>query len=173
MSISRHSRKTELHTGELQQPAPETHVMPGVQEPFTPPKQVILPIDRPLTKDHLEALEFSEEPVIIRIEPPSGENPPKVQPCWVNGKGAEIFEGNRWTSYGFFPIGRVLCTKRKYVEALFNSKRVFIKTLVVDLPDGEKENRVTKIPTSSCTLSIIEDRSPKGSEWATRLIASQ
>ena len=117
-----------------------------------------------LHKEYLEVLAFMEEPVTIRIERSSEKFAPPMIPCWVNGKGAEVFTNGKWVAQGHLPVGVPITTKRKYVEVLVAAKIDSVQTKVQKFEDHEK-NMIERFPSSTAPLSILEDRSPKGAAW--------
>jgi hypothetical protein len=50
--------------------------------------------------------------------------------CWVNGKGAEVWDERtrKWMEFNFLPVGLPIITKRKYVEVLARSKSMKVNT---------------------------------------------
>lgn len=147
-------------------------VMPQLDEDINKNReQVVLPVDKPLETELMKALAMDNDVMLIRIEPSSGENPPKYVPCTVQGKGAEIFENGKWVSYGFFPVGVEIITRRKYVGVLAMARREVIRTRVVERLNENPDNITDRVSSALCTFSILEDRNPKGREWLNRLIS--
>lgn len=119
--------------------------------------------------DYLDELKFMEEPVTIRLEPSSDRNAATAFPVWVNGKPAEVFQNNRWDEIGYLPVGRVLVTKRKYLEVIIRAKVDTIHTKTLE-QDSERPNNVVQRFTSPVhSFSIIEDKNPRGPAWVTEL----
>lgn len=119
--------------------------------------------------EYLAELAFNEEPVTIRIEPSSDKNAATAFPVWVNGKGAEVFQNNRWDEIGYLPVGRVLIVKRKVLEVIIRAKVDTVHTKVQEM-DSERPNNVIQRFTSPVhSFSIIEDRNPRGAAWVTEL----
>lgn len=137
----------------------------------------LVAVDIDLNQAYMEALAFAEEPVCIRIEKSTQKNPPKTVPCWVQGKGAEIFKDGKWWVLGFLPIGTPIITRRKYIEAIARAK--------VDTVDTEHasaaqfttgavnyiENKVCINTSALYPLSVIRDNNPKGADWLTKIMA--
>jgi hypothetical protein len=90
-------------------------------------------------------------------------------PCWVNGKGAEVLVNGKWVEFGYLPVSQMLTTKRKYVEVLLRSKRDSVNTNVIERDNEDPQNIIERSTTSTALFSIIEDRNPRGAEWATEL----
>lgn len=123
-----------------------------------------------LQKEYAAALAFNEQPVTIRIEPSSEKFAPKVVDCWCNGRGAEILINGKWVPTGALPVGRVVTTKRKYVEILARSKTDSIQTRH-DNSDAERpHNYIDRFTSSRAPFSVIEDKDPRGAEWLTNLV---
>jgi len=119
--------------------------------------------------DYLDELTFNEEPVTIRLEPSAEKFASKWVPCWVNGKGAEVLVNGKWVEFGYLPVSQMLTTKRKYVEVLLRSKRDSVNTNVIERDNEDPQNIIERSTTSTALFSIIEDRNPRGAEWATEL----
>ena len=126
--------------------------------------------DKPINKDWLDALQFNEEPVTIRIEPSAEKHAASAHPIWVNGKGAEVFQNGRWDEIGYLPVGRVLTIKRKYVAVLAGAKFDNITTEVVEVMNENPNNTIRRMTSSTVSFSVIEDKNPKGRAWLTDLI---
>lgn len=126
--------------------------------------------DKPLNKDWLDALEFNEEPVTIRIEPSAEKNAAGVHPIWVNGKGAEVFQKGQWMEIGYLPVGRVMTIKRKYVAVLASAKFDNITTEVIEVLNENPNNTTKRVTSRTASFSVIEDKNPKGAAWLTDLI---
>jgi len=130
--------------------------------------EVIVADNMPAT-DYLDELAFNEEPLTIRLEPTAEKNAASHLPVWVNGKGCELFQGGRWHEHGYVPIGMPFVTKRKYVEVMIRAKHDALHTEVRE-PDSERPHNIIKRFTSAVqSLSIIEDRNPRGAAWLTEL----
>ena len=159
------TRKTrgELHVGDtkIEQKADVVSVEDHQQD--------VIVADQNLNLDYLAELNFNEEPVTIRLEPSSEKFASRWIPCWVNGKGAEVLINGKWVEFGYLPVSKPLTIKRKYVEVLLRSKRDAIETNVVERDNEDPQNIVQRSTTSTALFSVIEDRNPKGAEWATEL----
>jgi hypothetical protein len=121
-------------------------------------------------KAWLADLAFNEEPVTIRLEPSSDENAVQVFPCWVNGKGAEVFRNGRWEEIAYLPIGEVITVKRKYLEVIARAKVDTIRTPPMDASTEHPNNRPTRRTHAVNTFSVIEDRNPRGAAWLTEMM---
>jgi hypothetical protein len=135
----------------------------------------IVAVDTPLVDEYTQALAMAEEPVTIMIEPSQEENAPIVVDCWVNGKGAEVWDplSNKWMELGCLPIGGAITTKRKYVEVLARAKIEGIRTAHDDMNVADPQNRVVRNLSRKAVFSVIHDANPKSREWLTRLIADR
>ena len=126
-----------------------------------------------LIDGYTEALKFNEEPITIRIEQSNiggMETAPTHVSCSVNGRPAEIWDGQRWLLVGWLPVGEVITTKRKYAEVLILSKHMTVDTTVLTNPGKDPENIMRRPVSSRFPVSIIQDKNPKGMEWVTRLM---
>lgn len=119
------------------------------------------------------ALAFMEEPMTIRINVSPEKNPARVVPCWVNGKGAEIFQRERWVQNGWLPVGVPVITKRKYVEVLARAKQETVTVRIVELEGGMKENYADRNPNMRYSFSVIQDNNPVGSDWLSTTLMEQ
>lgn len=119
--------------------------------------------------DYLDLLAFNEEPVTIRLEPTPEKFASRWVPCWVNGKGAEVLVNGKWIEFGYLPVSQPLTIKRKYVEVLIRSKRDTIQTTVIERDNEDPQNMIERSTSSTAMFSVLEDRNPKGADWATEL----
>jgi len=158
------SAPRELHTGDIKV---EQH--PPIEDRDDLDNVVVAP-SQVLDKDYAAQLAFNEEPVTIRIEPSSEKFAPKVVDCWCNGKGAEIVINGKWVSTGALPVGRVVTTKRKYVEILARSKIDSIQTRHDSSEAERPANYIDRFTSSRAPFSVIEDKNPRGAEWLTKLV---
>lgn len=137
-----------------------------------PREQIIVADATTLEKEYSAQLAMSEEPITIIIHPSREKNPPQVVDCWVNGRGAEVFVGGRWQVFNCLPVNIQVTTKRKYVEVLLRAKPDTIETLVEDQEAERPSNRISRATSSAVTLSVLEDRNPKGAEWLRQVMRS-
>lgn len=129
----------------------------------------IVTVNRLPEQDYLDELDFNEEPVTIRLESTSDVNAPSAFPVWVNGKGCEVFQNGRWYEIAYIPVGKVVITKRKYVEVIIRAK---IDTLHTEVSEPESENpsnRIKRFTSAVHSFSILEDKNPKGVAWLSEL----
>lgn len=163
--------KKEIHSDSFEVPQRSAIEMPPINESIERTPDIIVVQEEVSKKKYADDLAFAEEPVCIRISPQAGDYAPKVIDCWVNGKGAEMYQNGKWIEYGAFPVGVTLVTKRKYVEVLARSKKDSVKTRVVEHPGEDPVNKVEFFTSLVASFSIIEDRNPKGREWARQLLS--
>lgn len=162
----------EMHTDDVREPGLPDIQMPalGAGLPDHEDTQVLLP-GAHMDREYLDALAFNEEPVMIRIEPGQDENAAMTVDCWVQGKGAEVFDTrtSRWLELNCLPVGIVVTTRRKYVEVLARSKTMKVRT--PDHGDGKNidNNNVTRSNSRSVLFSVIKD-TDKGVAWLTRIL---
>jgi hypothetical protein len=125
----------------------------------------------------LDALKMAEEPVTIRLEPTAEKNAAMQVPVWNNGKGCEVLitpdgryatspsDNGRWFEWKYIPVATVITIKRKYLETILRAKTDTVYTKVLE-PESERPNNVIeRFTTPISSLSIIEDRNPKGIAW--------
>lgn len=129
----------------------------------------IVLVDKPLTKEWAEAMEFNEEPVTIRLEPSTDKFASNVFEVRVNGKGAEMLIGGQWKEVTYLPVGVELTTKRKYVEVIIRAKIDTITTETGNANEENPRNLVKRATTAIHSMSIVNDPNPKGPAWATEL----
>ena len=130
--------------------------------------------EKPLLPEYMDALAFNEEPVTISIEENARADFPETYvPVQVNGRGAEIFANGQWITVGWLPIGILITTKRKYLEILIRSKPDNVRTEHESGDSGvaTPQNKVKRRTSSAYPVTIIEDKNPRGFEWASRIRA--
>lgn len=129
-------------------------------------------VESPLDKEQLEALKFNEDPISIVITPESGKFAPKYVECWVNGRGIEVLIGNRWHEFKAIPVGKVVVTKRKYVEVFLRQKRMDIEHKEKFNPQADDyDNEIARSEALVHGITIRHDPAgAKGAEWFARLI---
>lgn len=129
----------------------------------------IVKAEQVLAKEYADELAFNEEPVTIRLEPTAEKNAPASFPIWVNGRGCEVLINGKWLEMTYIPVGRIVTTKRKYVEVIIRAK---IDTLMTEVSEPESEhpdNKVKRFTSAVHSFSIIEDKNPAGIAWLTEL----
>ncbi len=136
--------------------------------------EAIQVVEKPLDMDYLRNLTFAEEPITIIIS----KNPEKFAPltvdCWCNGKGAEVLDqNNKWVEFGWLPVGKMVTTKRKYVEILARSKLMSVQTDTGNENDAEPKNEVIRSNSLKAQFSVIGDTSPYSGVWLQRLLSEQ
>ena len=126
-------------------------------------------VDSMPEKDHLAELSFNEEAITIRLEPSSEKNAPTSYPVWVNGKGAEVFQNGRWDEIAYLPVGKVITTRRKYVEVMIRAKFDAITTDVSDPESENPRNAIKRFTSAVHSFSVIEDKNPRGVAWLSEM----
>lgn len=160
-----HSKELEPDTEKLDQPSP-LDIGLGV-DPFVRPDPDIHVAETPVTLDYAGMLAFNEEPVTIEIPASSDPFAPLYVEAWVNGKGIERFlEGIGWTEVKFVPVDTPVTIKRKYLENLLRSKKMNVMTIPDKADGSEPRNLVNRTYSRTHAIRIIEDRNPRGTEWA-------
>lgn len=165
--------KPDTNTSDIKQMQPSDIILPA--SGVIPRGEQIEVLDKPLTDDYAAALAFNEEPVAIMIEPGQEENSPRVIDVWVNGKGAEVLDPQtgRWNEINCLPVGGVITTKRKYVEVLARAKLDKVSTKHDDATVANPENRVVRTTSRRAVFQVMNDPSPRGREWLTRLMTER
>lgn len=120
-------------------------------------------------KVYTELLKMGDDPVTIMINPSNEENAPQSYPCWVNGKGAEVFLNGQWVIATYLPVGIELTTKRKYVEVLARAKTDNIRTEHEGANVERPRNTVRRTTSAVANFTVIEDRNPRGPAWFAEL----
>lgn len=138
----------------------------------TRPEEIIKG-DGAMSQKDFSELAFNEEPVTIIIDQSSEKNSPHSYYCAVNGKGAEVMSQDRWLELSWLPVGRPLIIKRKYVGVLLRAKTTRVETIVPNVGESDLEKfpggRLSRFTSGLCTFSIIEDKNPRGPDWAMSL----
>ncbi len=136
--------------------------------------EVIVPVDKPLSKDYVESLAMAEEPVTIFINKGVEKHAPLTVDCWVNGIGAEVMANGKWVSFGWLPVGKPVTTKRKYVEVLGRSKTDSPSTGDMTKSDDPEVVNALSVSTSMrAQFSVLHDPNPMGHVWLQRLMAER
>jgi len=143
--------------------------LPGAKAPEVPAIEAIHA--EALVDGRAEALAFNEEPVEVMVYPSSEENAPLTVPCWVNGRGAEVFQNGRWNVLGFLPVGLRVITRRKYAEVLLRAKKDKISTDHQGTEVERPQNKVHRVSSAVANIQVITDKNPKGVEWVRRCMA--
>lgn len=162
-------RKKVMTSDDVRIPQPDTLHLSPLGEALERHSDILVVDEKALHKKYLEALAFANEPIMIELEPPMEDNPPHCHPCWVQGRGAEIFQDGKWICYGAFPYGVKIITRRKYVEVLLRSKRTRVTAGYTKFEKSE-DNWVKPTVTATVTVRILEDRSKYANEWLKRSI---
>jgi len=156
----RRSRGTNTENLEMEQPSPI--VLPEMGEPLVVEREPIIPVEsKSLNSDHMEALKFNEDELIIILQPSSEENAPMVIDVAVNGE-------SKWVRVG---VEEKL--KRKFVEVLIRSKPISVQTTHDEVGAKVINNRILRHQRAKYPLSVMYDPSPKGSAWLHRVYMEQ
>ncbi len=136
-----------------------------------PGGEIIIPPEV-LKADYEEAIKFSREPVEIYIQPSPEKFGAKTVPCWVNGKGIELFDkvSRRWYETGEIPRGMDIITRRMYVEVLLRSKTDAYVTEIIRQPGEEPVNKLVPGTAVNYPIQIVQDVSPHARQWFTRMV---
>jgi len=158
--------RKEIHTGDM----PITQKATIIGEDLSERGGEVVVAQHVIDKEYMDELAFNEEPVRIRLEPSTERNAPKAYPVWVNGKGAEVFQGGKWVEIKYIPVGIPVVIKRKYLAVLASAK---FDTLSTDVGSaGESEivrNEVVRQTSGVTNCTVIEDKNEAGHDWLSEL----
>lgn len=110
--------------------------------------------------DYLDELKFNEEFVDIFLYRGREEYAPNTYTFWVNGRQVSI------------PVEQRVSVRRKYVEIMLRSQPYSLTTHHTPpntREDGFVENTWRRHQSAQYPLSIVEDKNPRGKEWAERV----
>lgn len=150
--------RREYSTADMEVGQRDDLIIP-VSGPLVREREEIEQLDAPIIDGTLAELAFMEETLTIRIEPTSEKYAKQVVDVYVNGAPEWI------------PVGKPYTVRRKFVEVLARAKQETINTVSGSTDDANPENRVTRFNASKYPFSVLNDPSPKGAAWLTRLIA--
>lgn len=157
--------RQELHSESL-----TIEQKPPILDDEIPDGEIILTDKDLASKDYLEALQFMEEPVTIRLQPSSDKNAAMALPVTVNGKPAEVFQRGRWEEIGYLPVNQNLTIKRKVLEVIIRAKVDTINTQIVNPEAAQPGNQVNRFTSPLHSFSILEDKNPRGSAWVAEMM---
>ena len=150
--------RRELSTADMEVGQRSDLLIPATG-PLVREREEIEQLDAPIIDNTLEELAFMEEVLTIHIEPTSEKYAKQVVDVYVNGVAEWI------------PVGKPYKVRRKYVEVLARAKQETINTVSGSTDDVNPENRVQRFNASKYPFSVLNDPSPRGAAWLTRLIA--
>jgi len=127
--------------------------------PLVREREEIEAIDSPMIDGTIAEMAFMEEMMTIRIEPTNEKYAKQIVDVYVNGVPEWI------------PVGKPYQVKRKYVEVLARAKQETINTVSGTMDDADPQNRIQRFNASKYPFSVLNDPSPRGAAWLTRLIA--
>lgn len=127
-------------------------------------------------QDYMDAVKFGEDPVTVVITPSSDRTAARYVYCAVNGRPAEVWDGQRkvWLSFKYLPVGVPLTVKRKYLEVLARARTDTFRTestTPTPLPnqDGFQLHSETSVVAP---FNVRHDPAgAKGHEWYSRVIS--
>ena len=110
-------------------------------------------IDKPPSKEKLEALAFMEEEVIIKVHDTTDPNAVPVPPVWNDGR------------VQYFIRGQEQKVKRKFVERLARAKLTTFTQR--EEFDATGSRTFVQVPHTSLLFpfELVEDKNPKGRDW--------
>jgi hypothetical protein len=139
-----------------------------INDPFVRPTHEIKKSLEQIQKEYNDDLAFAEEPVGIYILPSQLEHGSPVAECWIDGKGAEIWDPmvGRWLATGIIPRGQNVVTKRKYVEVLMRSLTDGKVTEVIETPGQDPKNFLRTRHVHNFPIQITrDDNKVRGRQW--------
>lgn len=154
--------RQELNTATM-----TTEQLPPIVDHETYDGDIIIADPSIAAKEYLEELAFMEEAVTIRLQPSSDRNAAMAYPVTCNGKPAEVFQRGRWEEIGYLPVAQTLIVKRKVLEIIIRAKVDTVNTLILNQESEHPQNEVTRFTKPVHSVTIIEDRNPRGSAWCT------
>lgn len=121
---------------------------------------------------YLGDLAFNEEWVTIEIHSASERDTANLTDfVSVNGEKPKILVNGKPVEFGYLPKNVPLTLQRKFVDALIRSKSDIVKTKVSHGQGGVTFNQLTRATHRTNSISLIEDKNPKGKEWFYRRLA--
>lgn len=135
----------------------------------------IVRADEDVVKAIANDLAFMEQPVTIRIARASEKNAPDSYYCAVNGHNPEVLKDGKWRTapVPYVPVNVPMTLKRMYVEVLVRAKVDTISTQHDAIGQNDSEyirNRLDRQTSSLASISIIEDKDPRGVAWINELL---
>lgn len=132
--------------------------LPPIEDEREP--EVIVASEQELAaKDYLDELAFMEEPVTIRLHRGSEKHAPRFEQFGVNGRVIWI-ETDKPTTI-----------PRKYVEVMARSQPMDITTRSGEAQGDELTfNVVDRNNRRNFSFSVLNDPSPKGQAWLTKVM---
>lgn len=155
----------ELHNSDV-----KTEQLPPIDDIDAYDGDVVAADSSLIAREYLDELNFMEDKVTIRLQPSTDRNAAMAFPVWVNGKAAEVFRNGRWYEIGYLPVAVNLVVKRKVLEVIVRAKVDTITTQIVGAEMERPDNRIQRFTTPVHSVSVIEDRNPKGAAWMTELM---
>jgi hypothetical protein len=132
--------------------------------------EIIRPGKPEVPKEYLEKLAFMNEPVTIMLERSQDKNSATVFPVWVNGEKAPmLMPDGKWFAVGWLPVGEEITIKRSALEVILRCNITTVEANYTRTPDGDTDNFIKKFSSPIHAVSILEDKNPKGNEWARRV----
>ena len=113
--------------------------------------------DEALPAQHADRLAFMEEPLVIRLEPSSERNAPRMARASVNGD-------TKW-----IPVGIPVKLRRKHVEVLARAQPFGVQTDTGTAMEANPHNRVVKTPYRRHPFTVIRDENPRGVAWLNKV----
>ena len=156
---------------------PPLYIPGDLMERLYVPSDIIEAREEDASQSHLDEMKFQNEPVLIYIHPQPTEHPDQCVPCFVNGRGAEVWDArlNRWLSIGFLPVERNIITRRTYVEVIGRARVELIHNEISYKQDKHTLNNLRKRQGSRWPFSIRKDwnTGPRAQAWYRTMFAQR
>jgi hypothetical protein len=149
----------EVNSGDFRLNQPPPIIL--AEGPLAREAEDIAVVDTPLMSDYAKELAFNEDILTIRLERSSEKFAPKIIQVAVQGV-------NAWIQVG---IPQRLA--RKYVEVLARSKPMDVQTDVLQRDGEDPVNSINRTVRSRYPFSVLNDPSPMGFEWLSRIMVEQ
>lgn len=154
----------------------EDKTFPDLDEPIDEMRvDIVKPAGGYVSKDeqkYLGELAFNEEWITIEIHSSSERDSANLTDfVSVNGEKPKILVNGKPVEFGYLPKNCHLTMQRKFVDALIRSKSDIVKTVVSHGQEGATFNNLSRHTHRSNSITLVEDKNPKGKEWFYRRLA--
>ncbi len=119
----------------------------------------VQPVDRVVSKDKLEALQFNEDILTVMVHETTNPIDDPMPEVWNDGKVQR------------FQRGVEMQVKRKYVEVLARAKKTTYTQRKEK--DGNGDEKYINVPHTALKypFSVLHDPSPRGRDWLKNVLA--
>lgn len=116
-------------------------------------------VDKPVSKDKLDALAFMEEVITVMVHESNDENDEQLVQVVNDGRSQ------------FFQRGKEQDVKRKFVEVLARAKKTRYSQELVKDANGADTYKQVPHTVLRYSFSVMSDPNPKGRAWLKALLA--